>query len=127
MAIAIKVIERNPKAQGLHVNPGADAHGRPRSRTLAIHRRSPRKGFVMLPYRNDESVCFAKVDPAFWRNVLSGLASRPRTIPARWYYDRAGSELFEAIIALPEYCVARSERALPWRSVRAGTVAGAMG
>jgi L-histidine N-alpha-methyltransferase len=66
----------------------------------------------MLLYQNGQSVCFAKVDPAFRRDVLNGLASRPRTIPARWFYDRAGSELFEAITALPEYYVARTERAL---------------
>ena len=63
-------------------------------------------------YQNDENVCFAKVDPAFRRDVLDGLASRPRMIPARWFYDRVGSELFEAITALPEYYVSRTERAL---------------
>jgi len=62
--------------------------------------------------QNDQSVCFAEVDPAFPRDVLNGLASRPRTIPARRFYDRAGSELFEAITSLPECYVARTERAL---------------
>lgn len=33
-------------------------------------------------------------------------------IPARWFHDGAGSELFEAITALPQYDVARTERAL---------------
>ena len=44
-----------------------------------------------------------EVDPAFRRDVLNGLTMRPRAIPARWFYDRAGSELFEAITELPEY------------------------
>src|SRR5271156_6200891 len=66
----------------------------------------------MLLYQNDGSLCFAEVDPAFRRDVLDGLTSRPRTIPPRWFYDRAGSELFEAITALPEYYVARTERTL---------------
>jgi L-histidine N-alpha-methyltransferase len=66
----------------------------------------------MLLYQNDETMCFAEADPAFRRDVLNGLACRPRTIPARWFYDRAGSELFEAITALPEYYVTRTERAL---------------
>jgi hypothetical protein len=70
------------------------------------------KDIWMLLYQNDQSVCFAEVDPAFRRDVLNGLASRPRTIPARWFYDRVGSELFEAITALPEYYVFRTERAL---------------
>jgi L-histidine N-alpha-methyltransferase len=53
-----------------------------------------------------------EVDPAFRRDVLNGLAIRPRTIPARWLYDRAGSELFEAITRLPEYYLTRTETAL---------------
>ena len=44
--------------------------------------------------------------------MLNGLAARPRTIPPRWFYDRVGSELFEAITALPEYYVTRTERSL---------------
>ena len=66
----------------------------------------------MLLYQNAQSMWFAKVDSAFRRDVLNGFASRPRTIPARWFYDRAGSELFEAITALPEYYVSRTVRAL---------------
>ncbi len=55
---------------------------------------------------------FSEVDPAFRRDVLDGLGARPRSIPARWFYDRAGSELFEAITALPEYYLTRIERSL---------------
>ncbi len=54
----------------------------------------------------------AAVDPAFRADVLAGLAARPRAIPARWFYDREGSELFEAITALPEYYPTRVETAL---------------
>lgn len=55
---------------------------------------------------------FVDADPAFRRDVLNGLAARPRTIPARWFYDRTGSELFEQITALPEYYLTRTERSL---------------
>lgn len=48
-------------------------------------------------------------DPAFLADVLAGLAGRPRAIPARWFYDRRGSELFEAITDLPEYYPTRTE------------------
>ena len=48
-------------------------------------------------------------DPAFRADVLAGLARRPRAIPARWFYDRRGSELFEAITDLPEYYPTRTE------------------
>ncbi|MEI9927425.1 MAG: L-histidine N(alpha)-methyltransferase [Sphingomonas sp.] len=51
-------------------------------------------------------------DPAFRADVLNGLAARPRAIPARWFYDRHGSELFEAITDLPEYYPTRTETAL---------------
>jgi len=51
-------------------------------------------------------------DPHFRADVLTGLAARPRAIPARWFYDRRGSELFEAITALPEYYPTRTEAAL---------------
>ncbi len=52
------------------------------------------------------------VDPAFRSDVLSGLAAPVRAIPARWLYDRSGSELFEAITRLPEYYLTRTETAL---------------
>ena len=48
-------------------------------------------------------------DPAFRADVLAGLERRPRAIPARWFYDRRGSELFEAITDLPEYYPTRTE------------------
>ena len=55
---------------------------------------------------------FTPVDPAFRADVLAGLAAPIPAIPARWFYDRRGSELFEAITRLPEYYPTRTERAL---------------
>jgi len=49
------------------------------------------------------------VDRAFREQVLEGLAQDPKAIPARWLYDEAGSELFEAITQLPEYYPTRAE------------------
>jgi L-histidine N-alpha-methyltransferase len=54
----------------------------------------------------------AAADPDFRRDVLAGLAASIRAIPARWLYDRRGSELFEAITRLPEYYLTRTETAL---------------
>jgi L-histidine Nalpha-methyltransferase len=51
-------------------------------------------------------------DPAFRDDVLAGLAAPIRAIPARWFYDRRGSELFEAITRLPEYYLTRTETTL---------------
>ena len=52
------------------------------------------------------------VDPAFRKDVLAGLAAPIRAVPARWLYDRRGSELFEAITRLPEYYLTRADTAL---------------
>jgi dimethylhistidine N-methyltransferase len=49
------------------------------------------------------------VDKAFRADVLAGLAQPQKAIPARWLYDDAGSELFEAITQLPEYYPTRAE------------------
>jgi L-histidine N-alpha-methyltransferase len=49
------------------------------------------------------------VNSAFRRDVLEGLACRPRAVPARWLYDERGSELFEEITLLPEYYPTRTE------------------
>jgi dimethylhistidine N-methyltransferase len=51
-------------------------------------------------------------DPAFLADVLGGLAQPHKAIPARWFYDRRGSELFEEITRLPEYYPTRVETAL---------------
>lgn len=51
-------------------------------------------------------------DPAFRADVLAGLAQRQKAVPARWFYDFRGSELFERITELPEYYVTRVETAL---------------
>ena len=66
----------------------------------------------MFSHPHEERQYLVIADPAFRRDVLNGLTVRPRTIPARWLYDSAGSALFEAITALPEYYVTRTETAL---------------
>jgi len=45
-------------------------------------------------------------------DVLRGLASTPRRLPSKYFYDRRGSELFEAITRQPEYYPTRVELAL---------------
>lgn len=48
-------------------------------------------------------------DGDFAEAVLAGLAQPQKTIPARFFYDTAGSELFEKITQLPEYYPTRTE------------------
>ena len=49
---------------------------------------------------------------AFRADVLAGLAATIPAIPARWLYDRTGSELFDQITRLPSYYPTRTETAL---------------
>ncbi|OBV12141.1 L-histidine N(alpha)-methyltransferase [Erythrobacter dokdonensis] len=49
------------------------------------------------------------VNPAFRADVLAGLSEQQKAIPARWFYDDAGSQLFEDITQLPEYYPTRAE------------------
>ena len=55
-----------------------------------------------LAVRDDDGGDFADA-------VLTGLAQPQKTIPARFFYDTAGSELFERITQLPEYYPTRTE------------------
>src|SRR6266481_5688483 len=45
-------------------------------------------------------------------DVRRGLTSRPKSLPPKYFYDRAGSLLFERITELPEYYPTRTEAAL---------------
>ena len=53
-----------------------------------------------------------EADPQFRADVLSGLVGPRRAIPARWFYDERGSELFDDITRLTEYYPTRVETAL---------------
>src|SRR5437763_3695982 len=57
----------------------------------------------------------ATLDPqtlSFREDVLAGLAAPIPAIPARWLYDRRGSELFDEITRLPSYYPTRTETQL---------------
>ncbi len=45
-------------------------------------------------------------------DVLTGLGATPKWLPPKWFYDKVGSELFEAITRLPEYYPTRTERSI---------------
>ncbi len=48
----------------------------------------------------------------FLAEVLAGLRKPQKEIPAKFFYDRRGSELFEEITRLPEYYLTRTEIAI---------------
>jgi L-histidine N-alpha-methyltransferase len=43
-------------------------------------------------------------------DVAAGLASVPKELPPKWFYDDVGSQLFDEITRLPEYYPTRRER-----------------
>jgi dimethylhistidine N-methyltransferase len=47
---------------------------------------------------------------AFSRDVHAGLSAAVKTLPAKYFYDRTGSDLFEQICRLPEYYPTRTEK-----------------
>ncbi len=49
---------------------------------------------------------------AFAADVVAGLIATPKHLPPKYFYDHAGSELFERITRLPEYYPTRSELAI---------------
>lgn len=52
---------------------------------------------------------------AFLDDVLMGLARPQKELPAKYFYDARGCELFEAICDLPEYYPTRTETAMMQR------------
>src|SRR3954453_3442849 len=46
---------------------------------------------------------------SFARDVIEGLSRSEKTLPPKYFYDAAGSELFEQITRLPEYYPTRTE------------------
>lgn len=57
-------------------------------------------------------LCDADLTAALRSDAREGLTATPKWLPPKWFYDARGSELFEAITALPEYYPTRTEYAL---------------
>ena len=53
-----------------------------------------------------------EADPVFLADVRAGLSAPRKTLSPKYFYDAAGSALFEAITALPEYYPTRTEVAI---------------
>jgi dimethylhistidine N-methyltransferase len=53
------------------------------------------------PYRDQAN--------AFATDVITGLSATPKRLQAKYFYDKAGSQLFEQITTLPEYYPTRTE------------------
>jgi dimethylhistidine N-methyltransferase len=64
-------------------------------------------------------------DHGFARAFIEGMRSSPKRVPCKYFYDVAGSALFDEICALPEYYQTRTELAL--LSAHAAEIASIMG
>ena len=51
----------------------------------------------------------AATNDPFAADVIAGLAAKPKSLPPKYFYDLAGSALFDRITGLPEYYPTRSE------------------
>jgi L-histidine Nalpha-methyltransferase len=49
---------------------------------------------------------------AMREDVVRGLISSPKSLPPVWFYDEAGSKLFDQITRLPEYYLTRAESSI---------------
>lgn len=49
---------------------------------------------------------------SFIHELVGGLTARPRQVAPKWFYDEAGSRLFDRICELPEYYPTRTELGL---------------
>lgn len=64
------------------------------------------------PLREGSAVPAASPCSDFAHDLLAGLTRRPRRIAPKYFYDAAGSALFERICELPEYYPTRTELGL---------------
>lgn len=62
--------------------------------------------------RHSAATLAFRQDSDFATDVHEGLRGWPKAIPSKYFYDEAGSKLFERICLLPEYYPTRTELAL---------------
>ncbi len=65
-----------------------------------------------MGWQLDVLVDEAMLRAQFAADVAHGLTTRPRSLSPKYFYDAAGSALFEEITRLPEYYLTRAELAL---------------
>ena len=66
----------------------------------------------MMRYHADVHIDDAFLRAALADDVRRGLGAREKWLPPKYFYDGAGSALFERITRLPEYYLTRAEQAL---------------
>src|SRR5688572_29219045 len=65
---------------------------------------------VAYPIPVTQETAPSPLDAQFARDVRSGLTASPKRLHCRWFYDDAGSALFEEICGVPDYYIPAAER-----------------
>src|SRR5207253_1574232 len=66
----------------------------------------------MTPPEGSVGLRTSRTEGTFLADVVAGLSARPKRLSPKYFYDHAGSVLFDRICDLPEYYVTRTEAAL---------------
>ena len=75
---------------------------------------------MILPVRSSaRAVAQDEATRAFAADVVAGLGAQPKALSPKYFYDTAGSALFEDITRLPEYYPTRTELAILKDNARA--------
>ena len=73
---------------------------------------TPPEGSLGPASRASDAARVARERETFCADALAGLSVSPKVLAPKYFYDHAGSLLFEAICELPEYYVTRAETSI---------------
>ncbi|UCG54784.1 MAG: L-histidine N(alpha)-methyltransferase, partial [Dehalococcoidia bacterium] len=79
----------------------------------------------MCNKRHINSIDILGKDNHFINDVLTGLQKDQKELPAKYFYDARGSELFSSICTLDEYYIPRTEISI--MNINIGEIVGLLG